>query len=99
MRFRSGAHQTLQRPVRTVRLVRCRSDNYPMTSFILLAVLTTVPPQVVCKPQFAPLTTGTHAGASSLPFWSREEAGDWGGDGWLGWTWNSETLQPVRLIV
>ena len=81
------------------RLVQRWSDNQAMTSFVLLAALTTVPPQAVCKPQFAPLTTGAHAGASSLPFWRREEAGDWSGDGWLGWTWNSETLQPVRLIV
>ena len=82
-----------------VRLVWCRSDNQAMTSLVLLAALTTAPPQAACKPQFAPLTTGTHAGDSSQPFWRRKEAGDWGGDGWLGWTWSSGTLQPVRLIV
>ena len=82
-----------------VRLVWYQSDNQSMTSFVLLAALATAPPQTMCKPQFAPLTTGTHAGASGPPVWSREKAGDWGGDDWLGWTWMSERLQPVRLIV
>jgi hypothetical protein len=52
-----------------------------------------------CKPQFAPLDTGSHSGASGLDFWRKEEAGGWGGKGWLGWTDKSDTLLPVQLVV
>jgi len=71
-----------------------------VTILLLLLALTGAPPQTDCKPQFAPLETGSHIGASSLNFWRKEEAGEWGGEGWLGWTGNSaDTLRPVRLIV
>jgi len=53
----------------------------------------------VCKPQFAPLETGSSSGASEPDSWRKEQARDWGGTGWLGWTRESETLQPVRLVV
>ena len=68
---------------------------------ILLFLLTfmSVAPPPRCKPQFAPLETGASSGASDLDIWRKEEAGDWGGTGWLGWRWDSDTLQPLRLIV
>jgi len=68
-----------------------------MVAFALL--LTLAAPQGSCKPQFAPLQTGSTSGGSTLKFWRKEEAGAWGGAGWLGWTWDSDTLQPVELIV
>ncbi len=52
-----------------------------------------------CNAQFAPLMTGTYSGASRVPFWRKAEAGNWGGEGWLGWTRNGNALQSVRLIV
>jgi len=58
-----------------------------------------VEPPAQCKPQFAPLETGSSTGASELKFWRKDEAGDWSGTGWLGWNRESETLQPVRLII
>ena len=64
----------------------------------LLAALA-LPPQTDCAPQFAPLHTGSHSGSSNVPFWRKEEAGEWNGAGWLGWTWNSRTLVPVTLVV
>ena len=70
-----------------------------MTTLVFLLVLATAPPQGGCKPQFAPLQTGSHSGPPGLPFWRKEEAGEWGGTGWLGWTSESDTLRPVRLIV
>jgi hypothetical protein len=68
-----------------------------MATFALLLLLAAAPPD--CKPQFAPLETGSSSGASTLEFWRREEAGAWGGSGWLGWTWEIARLQPVELIV
>lgn len=71
-----------------------------MTLLILLLALTFARPQPrPCKPQFAPLETGTSSGASELDFWRKEQAGDWGGTGWLGWTWESNTLKPVTIVV
>lgn len=70
-----------------------------MVTLVLLLTLADVPPQVHCKPQFAPLQTGSHSGASRLPFWRKQEAGRWRGTGWLGWTDQGDTLRPVRLIV
>jgi hypothetical protein len=70
-----------------------------MSALILFLVIAFGPPQSDCKPQFAPLETGTSSGASELDFWRKEEAGEWGGEGWLGWTWKSDTLEPVRLVV
>jgi len=52
-----------------------------------------------CKPQFAPLETGTSSGTSTIDFWRKEEAGEWGGVGWLGWSWDDAELRPVELIV
>lgn len=75
------------------------NDNTSMTILLLLLALTSVVPPPLCKPQFAPLETGSSSGASDLDFWRKEEAGEWGGTGWLGWSWDSDTLQPVRLIV
>jgi hypothetical protein len=31
--------------------------------------------------------------------WRKEEAGAWGGDGWLGWTYEDDALVPLTLIV
>jgi hypothetical protein len=71
-----------------------------MTILVLLLALTRVPAQTECKPQFAPLNTGSHSGASNVPFWRKDEAGEWDGEGWLGWRGNrDDTLRPVRLIV
>ncbi len=66
--------------------------------FLFLA-LTSAPQPPPCKPQFAPLSTGTTSGGSDLEFWRKEEAGQWGGTGWLGWTWERDTLTPVRMVV
>jgi hypothetical protein len=52
-----------------------------------------------CTPQFAPLTTGSSGARSPLHFWKSHEAGAWGGDGWLGWTYDEDALIPVRLTV
>jgi hypothetical protein len=52
-----------------------------------------------CKPQFAPLETGTSSGTSTIDFWRKEEAGDWGGAGWLGWSCDGDQLRAVQLIV
>jgi len=52
-----------------------------------------------CTPQFAPLTTGSSNSRSPLKFWRKDEAGRWGGDGWLGWTYDDDALVPVTLIV
>ena len=52
-----------------------------------------------CTPQFAPLTTGSSNSRSHLKFWRKSEAGQWGGDGWLGWTYDDDALVPVSLIV
>ena len=68
------------------------------TLLFLLALASTIPPRE-CKPQFAPLQTGSSSGESDLEFWRKSEAGDWGGTGWLGWRRDSGTLKPVRLVV
>jgi hypothetical protein len=52
-----------------------------------------------CTPQFAPLTTGSSNSRSHLKFWRKSEGGQWGGDGWLGWTYDDDALVPVTLIV
>ena len=52
-----------------------------------------------CKPQFAPLETGTSSGTSTIDFWRKEEAGEWGGPGWLGWSWDGDQLRAVELDV
>ena len=67
--------------------------------FTLLLALAGEPPQSRCAPQFAPLQTGYSSGDSELDFWRKEEAGDWDGTGWLGWTWQRAVLRPVRLVV
>jgi hypothetical protein len=56
-------------------------------------------PSRECTPQFAPLTTGSSNSRSHLKFWRKSEAGQWGGDGWLGWTYDDDVLVPVTLIV
>lgn len=66
---------------------------------LLLPAFTSAAPPPECKPQFAPLETGSSSSASALKSWRKEEAGDWGGTGWLGWTRDSGTLQPLRLVV
>jgi hypothetical protein len=52
-----------------------------------------------CTPQFAPLHSGTSGGGSPLTTWPKKDAGDWNGEGWLGWTYDGGTLEPVTLIV
>src|SRR5688500_240277 len=56
-------------------------------------------PQAGCTSQLAPLHTGTSSSASTLPYWRKEQAGDWGGGGWLGWTLDGEVLVPVTMMV
>ena len=52
-----------------------------------------------CTPQFAPLTTGSSNSRSPLKFWRKDEAGAWGGGGWLGWTYDDDALVSVSLTV
>jgi len=52
-----------------------------------------------CAPQFAPLTTGSSNERTPLKFWRKDQAGRWGGDGWLGWTYADDSLVPVSLTV
>jgi hypothetical protein len=70
-----------------------------MSALFLALALAANAPQVPCTPQFAPLTTGSYSGSSSAPFWPKALAGTWRGEGWLGWNFDSTTLQAVRLIV
>jgi hypothetical protein len=70
-----------------------------MAPVALLLLLTALAPQPDCKPQFAPLETGSTSGVSTVPFWRRAEGGEWGGGGWLGWTWTGDTLRSVSLLV
>ncbi len=70
-----------------------------MATLLFFLVLLFPAPQSGCKPQFAPLDTGSHSAASPLPFWKKDLAGDWAGGGWLGWSHGSDRLRPVRLIV
>lgn len=66
---------------------------------LLLIALAGAPVQKDCRAQFAPLETGSTSGASSVPFWSKSEAGDWAGSGWLGWVRGGKRLVLVRLTV
>src|SRR3990170_2598195 len=75
------------------------ADKGPMGTLTFLLFLAAVAQPTPCKSQFAPLDTGSSSGASTLQFWRKEEAGEWGGTGWLGWTWDSRRLEPVELIV
>jgi hypothetical protein len=52
-----------------------------------------------CSPQFALLTAGSSVGGIDLPVWRKDQAGTWGGDDWLGWTYDGDALVPVTLIV
>ena len=52
-----------------------------------------------CKPQLAALTTARLYGSSTLPTWSKEDAGSWRGDGWVGWSYEGQTLRSVHLTV
>jgi len=70
-----------------------------MATLAMVLAFLALPPQGGCVPQFAPLSTGSSSGASTLPFWRKEEAGNWGGGGWLGWTSEGNTLVPVTLVV
>ena len=73
------------------------ADNVDMGTVALLLMLASAAPD--CSPQFAPLETGSSSGASNVPFWRKEEAGAWGGAGWLGWTWDNVRLQSVAFVV
>ncbi len=74
-------------------------DNHGMVIITFLFAMAASPGQATCTPQFAPLNTGSHSGASTLPFWRKEEAGRWDGGGWLGWSWKSDALVPTTLTV
>ena len=89
---------------------RVPADTFVMGTLIFLLAVSGAPLDADCTPQFAPLETGTSSGASTLQFWRKAEAGDWGGTGWLGWdlksgralrlvSGESDRLQPVELIV
>jgi hypothetical protein len=69
-----------------------------MPMLLLLALIAGSPP-APCVPQFAPLDTGTYSGGSMIGAWRKDEAGAWRGQGWLGWRHDSETLEPVRLVI
>jgi hypothetical protein len=66
-----------------------------LTLFLALAVLN----PAACTPQFAPLETGTFFGASQVPAWTKAEAADWAGAGWLGWMSDRTELRAVRMVV
>jgi hypothetical protein len=72
-----------------------------MTTLMFALALLAATPQAACTPQFAPLSTGTSSGADTLDFWRQEQAGTWGGDGWLGWDvfGEPEAFLPVGLMV
>ena len=71
--------------------------NRIMTILLFLALSLQTEP-TSCKPQFAPLQTATSSG-SERNIWRKEEAGSWGGTGWLGWRHEGDMLQPVRFVV
>ena len=75
------------------------THNDVVTVLFLLLALAFAPQPPRCKPQLAPLETGTSSGASDTAFWRKDEAGDWRGTGWLGWTWEGDALKPVTMIV
>jgi hypothetical protein len=70
-----------------------------MLALVLALALAANTPQAPCAPQFAPLTTGSYSGSSSAPLWPKALAGAWRGEGWLGWNFDSTTLQSIRLVV
>jgi hypothetical protein len=70
-----------------------------MGTLLFLLALIGAPQGATCKPQLAPLETGTSSGTSTIDFWRKEEAGDWGGAGWLGWFWDGDQLRAVELDV
>jgi hypothetical protein len=70
-----------------------------MAALVLLVALAVTSPDRTCSPQFAPLDTGTYSGASDVPFWTKEAARGWGGEGWLGWTYDSDIVHPVRFMI
>ncbi len=69
-----------------------------LTLALILGIMSALHPQP-CAPQFAPLRTGSHSGASKTPFWPKQDAGGWRGDGWIGWQLDGDALVPVRLDV
>ena len=75
------------------------TDTFVMGTLVFLLALTGAPQGTPCKPQFAPLETGTSSGTSTIDSWRKEEAGDWGGAGWLGWSWDGDQLRAVELDV
>jgi hypothetical protein len=70
-----------------------------MTILLLFLTLAFLEQPRPCKPQFAPLETGTSSSATDLDHWRAEEAGSWAGKDWLGWTRESTRLVPAELIV
>ena len=70
-----------------------------MTTAFLVFLLINLPQGRPCAPQLAALTTGSHSGISKLPFWTKDEAGPWRGEGWIGWSHDGDALEPVRLKV
>src|SRR5688572_1731632 len=70
-----------------------------MATLALALALLALPRQDECTPQFAPLNTGSSSSTSSFRIWRKEEAGAWGGSGWLGWTWTSTAFVPLTLVV
>jgi hypothetical protein len=70
-----------------------------MTILLLLLALASVVQPIRCKPQFAPLDTGTSSAETELDHWRKEEAGSWAGKNWIGWTHESTRLVPAELIV
>jgi len=70
-----------------------------MTILLLLLTLASVGPPTRCKPQFAPLNTGTSSSETDLYHWRKEKAGSWAGRNWIGWTYQSTRLVSVELIV
>ena len=75
------------------------TDTFVMGTFVIILMLAGAPQASACKAQFAPLTTGTSSGTSTIDFWRKEEAGEWGGAGWLGWSWDGDQLRAVELDV
>jgi hypothetical protein len=65
----------------------------------LLLALAAQPTAASCTPQFAPLESGTYSGTSRTPYWLKQQAGDWGGGGWVGWSWYGGKLEPVTMTV
>ena len=70
-----------------------------MTILLLFLTLAFVEQPRPCRPQFAPLETGTSSSDTDLDHWRAAEAGSWAGKDWVGWTYESTRLVPVELIV